>query len=248
MSELSGLYAIWEREFRIFLREKSRVVASIISPLLWLFVFGSGLGSTVTIKSLNYQTFIYPGIIVMSVLFTSIFYGAYVIWDKRLDFLKEVLVSPLSRTTIFFGKALGGVTDSVLQGTILILLGPLFGVHFGWNLILIYLFLFILVTSLVSIGLIFGSVIESPEGFGLIMSMVNFPLFFLSGALFPLDNLPTWLKVFTRLNPVTYGVDAIRGLMLGTYTFSLLTDFVVLLGFAIVMVLIGTYAFKKMKV
>lgn len=247
MSELSGLYALWEREFRIFLRERSRIVSSAINPLLWLFVFGGGLGSQVSVGNLNYQTFIYPGVVVMTVLFSSIFYGAYVVWDKRLDFLKEVLAAPISRVTIFLGKVLGGVTDGLIQATILLLFAPIFGITYGLSLALIYLSLFILVVGLVSVGLIIGSMMESPEGFGLIISFVNFPLFFLSGALYPLTNLPTWLTIFTAVNPVSYGVDAIRALMLGTYTFGILVDFVVLMTFALVMIAVGSLAFKRMK-
>ncbi|MBI3023279.1 MAG: ABC transporter permease [Thaumarchaeota archaeon] len=247
MSELSGLYALWEREFRIFLRERSRIVSSAINPLLWLFVFGGGLGSQVSVGNLNYQTFIYPGVVVMTVLFSSIFYGAYVVWDKRLDFLKEVLVAPISRVTIFLGKVLGGVTDGLIQATILLLFAPIFGITYGLNLTLVYAFLFILVIGLVSVGLVIGSMMESPEGFGLIISFVNFPLFFLSGALYPLSNLPTWLTIFTAANPVSYGVDAIRALMLGTHTFGIFVDFVVLLMFALLMIAIGSLAFKRMK-
>ncbi len=247
MSEISGLYAIWNREFKIFLREKSRIVAMIINPLMWIFIFGGGLGSSFSVENLNYQTFIYPGVIVMTILFTSTFYGAYIIWDKRLDFLKEVLVAPISRTTIFMGKVLGGVTDALIQASLLLLLAPLFGIPFGLNFFLVYIFLFVMTISLVGIGLTIGSMMESPEGFSLIGSFINFPLFFLSGALYPLENLPAWLMMMTRLNPLTYGVDAMRGLILGTTTFGLLTDFIVMTGFAAAMVVIGTFAFRRMK-
>jgi len=247
MSELSGFYALWQRELKIYLRERSRIVSSAINPLLWLFVFGAGLGSSVSVGEGDYQTFIYPGIIVMTVIFSSIFYGAYVVWDKKLDFLKEVLVSPIARSTVFLGKVMGGATDGVIQATIMLILAPLFGVKAGLAFGLVYLILFILVVGLVSIGLVIGSMMESPEGFGLLSSFVTFPLFFLSGALFPITNLPAWLSVFTALNPVTYGVDAIRGLMLGTYAFGLLTDFAVLVGFALVMIGLGTLAFRRMK-
>lgn len=122
-------------------------------------------------------------------------------------------------------------------------------IHFGWDLILIYIFLFVMVVGVVSLGLIFGSLIESPETFGLINSIVNFPMFFLSGALFPLKNLPAWLTFFTRINPVTYAVDAIRALMLGSASvFSLSLDIAVLIVFALVMLLVGTYTFRKMKI
>jgi len=247
MSELSGLYAIWEREIKIFLREKSRIVSSVVSPVLWLFIFGAGMGASFSVKDFSYQAFIFPGVIVMTTLFSSIFYGAYVVWDKKLDFLKEVLVSPVSRTTIFFGKVMGGVTDAVIQAGILLLFAPVFGIAFSLSMILAFGFLILMVMSLVSIGLIIGSVMESPEGFGLITSFVNFPLFFLSGALFPIDNLPGWMSVLIRLNPVTYGVDAIRGLIMGVSTFGLFVDFFVLIGFAAIMISIGTYAFSKIK-
>ena len=176
------------------------------------------------------------------------FYGVYVLWDKRLDFLKEVLVAPLYRSTIFLGKVLGGITDAILQVIIIMILAPFFGIHLGWNLIPIFIFLVVLITGLVSVGLAIGSIVESPEAFGLINSMINFPLFFLSGALFPLTDLPKWLTFFTRINPVTYGVDAMRTLMLGMGTFNLTLDFIVLTAFAVIMVIIGTYAFSKMKI
>jgi ABC-2 type transport system permease protein len=247
MSELSGLYALWERELKIYLRERSRIVASAVNPILWLFVFGAGLGSQVSVEEVNYQTFIYPGIVVMTVIFSSIFYGAYVVWDKRLDFLKEVLVAPISRTTAFLGKVMGGVTDGVIQATIMLILAPLFGIGVGASLASVYVFLFILEIGLVSVGLIIGSMMESPEGFGLISSFVTFPLFFLSGALFPLEGLPAWLSVLSILDPVSYGVDAIRGLMLGRYTFGLTLDFLALSVFALAMIAFGTIAFKRMK-
>jgi ABC-2 type transport system permease protein len=201
-----------EERIQSFFKREIQNFSSTFSPLLWLFVFGAGLGSEIS----GYQNFIYPGVIVMTTLFSSIFYGAYVIWDKRLDFLKEVLVSPVKRSTIFFGKVVGGVTDALIQASILLLFAPIFTVslYLGF-IILIYLCLFVMLIGFVSIGLIIGSIMESPEGFGLITGFVNFPLLFLSGALFQLDKLPGWLTTFTRINPVTYGVDAIRGLTIG---------------------------------
>lgn len=250
MSELSGLYAIWYREFKVFTREKSRVISSIINPLLWLVVFGGGLGSAISIQGMNYQSFIFPGILTMVALYSTIFYGSYVIWDKKIDFLKEVLVAPLSRTTIFFGKVLGGLTDTLIQVTILLALGVLLG--FGsivlYSLIFIYLFVFVLSVGLVSFGLTIGSIMDSPEGFGLIISFVVFPLFFLSGALFPLNNLPLWLSIFTRIDPVTYAVDGLRGAMLGDAVFPMHISFLVLVLFSVVTMFIGIQAFKRLKV
>jgi ABC-2 type transport system permease protein len=248
MSEFSGFYALWQRELKIYLRERSRIVSSAINPLLWLFVFGAGLGSSVSIGEGNYQTFIYPGIIVMTVIFSSIFYGAYVVWDKKLDFLKEVLVSPIRRSTVFLGKVMGGATDGVIQATIMLILAPLFGVKAGLAFALVYLFLFILVVSLVSIGLIIGSLMESPEGFGLLSSFVTFPIFFLSGALFPVDEkLPVWLQSLVKLNPLTYSVDGVRGALISVHIFPFYIDLAVITIFAVVMFGLGSVLFSRMK-
>ncbi len=247
MTELGGLYAIWEREVRVYLRERSRVLSSIVSPILWLVVYGGGLGSQISVAGLSYQAYIYPGIIVMALIFSSVFYGASIVWDKKIDFLKEVLVAPVRRSTAFLGKVAGGATDGLIQASIILLLSPFFGVSVGLGLILVYAYMIVLLVGLVSVGLIIGSFMESSEGFSLIGGFIVFPLFFLSGALFPLTNLPDWLLALTLANPLTYGVDAMRGLMLGSYRFGLLVDFSVLLAFAVVMVGLGSLAFQRMK-
>lgn len=256
MSELKGIYALWYRETKVFLRERSRIISSIINPLLWLLIIGGGLGSAVSFSGINYQSFIYPGILIQTALFSSVFFGVYIVWDKKVDFMKEVLVAPMRRTSLFVGKIIGGSTDTLLQILILFIIGILFtvsgimpGLQFNVFSILISLvFLLIATVGLVSIGLILGSQMESPEGFQLIISFLVFPLFFLSGALFPITNLPTWLAPFIYVNPVTYAVDGIRGVLLGISRFSLLVDFGVVCLFAVIMILIGTYAFKKMKI
>ncbi|MDE1856321.1 MAG: ABC transporter permease [Candidatus Micrarchaeota archaeon] len=254
MSELNGLYALWYREFKVFLRERSRIVSSLVQPLMWLVIFGTGLGASIELggaaSGLDYQQFIFPGILCMTVLFGSLFFGLYIIMDKRVDFLKEVLVAPLTRTTIFFGKVLGGGTDGIVQITMLVILGAaFFGIHFTlYSIVMTYVIISLLLVSITSLGLAIGAVMSSPEGFGLISSFVIFPLFFLSGALFPVSNLPSWLYVFVSLNPVSYAVDALRTVILGIGSFGLGTDLLVLVGFAIIMVLIGTEAFKRMQI
>lgn len=251
MSELTGLYALWLREFKVFLREKSRIVSSLVQPLLWLVIFGTGLGSSIEgISGTSYTSFIYPGILAMTVLFGSLFFGLYIIFDRRVDFLKEVLVAPLSRTTIFFGKVMGGATDGIIEIIMLMVLGALFfSIHFSaLSALATVAIILLLMVSILSIGLIIGSMMTSPEGFGLVSSFVIFPLFFLSGALFPVSNLPPWLYIFVIINPVTYAVDALRTVILGIGTFGLPLDLGVMVAFAVAMVLIGTQAFKKMKV
>lgn len=253
MSELTGLYALWYREFKVYLRERSRIVSSIINPLMWLVVFGTGIGASISLGSIHvqdYQQFIFPGIITMAILFSSIFFGVYIVWDKKIDFLKEVLISPLTRSTIFFGKVLGGTTDGLIQSLILIILGLLFfAINFTVSsFILTLILVFLLTVGVVSIGLSIGAYMSSPEGFGLISSFVIFPLFFLSGALFPVSNLPSWMSFIVKINPLTYGVDALRGVILGITTFGLAYDFIILIVFDIVMIVIGSYSFNKMKI
>jgi len=256
MSELKGIYALWYRETKVFLRERSRVISSIINPLLWLLIIGGGLGSAVSFGGVNYQTFIYPGVLIQTALFSSVFFGVYIVWDKKVDFMKEVLVAPMRRTSLFVGKIVGGSTDTLLQILILFVIGIVFtvsgimpGLHFTVFSIAISLaFLLVTTVGLVSVGLILGSQMESPEGFQLIISFLIFPLFFLSGALFPITNLPSWLAPFIFVNPVTYAVDGIRSVLLGISRFSLLFDFALVCLFALIMILIGTYAFKKMKI
>jgi ABC-2 type transport system permease protein len=251
-SEIKGLYAIWYREILVFLREPSRLIGAIIQPLLWMVIYGTGLGSIIepgAVSGASYQQFLFPGILVMTVLFGSLFFGLYIILDKRIDFLKEVLVAPLNKSTMFFGKALGGSTDGLLQIFILMIFGEIFfGVHF--TLVSIFLTLFIIILFLIavtSLGLAIGSVMESPEGFGLISSFVIFPLFFLSGALFPVTKLPIWLKTVVAINPVSYAVDALRAVILGITSYGLLSDFTVLIAFTVVTVFAGTWAFKRIR-
>jgi ABC-2 type transport system permease protein len=248
MSVFEAIYGIWLREFKVFRREKSRVITSLFTPLLWIFGFGGGLGPNVSIKDVNYQVFIYPGILTMSILFTSVFFGVYIVWDRKIDILKEILVAPIPRTAIFVGKMLGGITDSMIQGTIMLLIGVALGISFTPTATLLaLLFLLVLAIGLVSLGLTLGSILTSPESFGTIVSFLVFPLFFFSGALYPLENLPPWLMLLTYLDPVTYGVDGIRGVLLGTSRFPLLVDFLILVAFAFVMIEIGTVLFKRMQ-
>lgn len=232
----------------VFIREKPRLASTIINPLLWLFVFGGGLGASMQLATVNYQRFILPGILMQTFLFSSIFYGAYLVWDRRIDMLKAILVSPLSRSSIFLGKVLGGVTISLVEALIILPFGVLLGIEYSLiSFISTLLVVAISAAGLVGVGLTLGSFMESPEGFQLIVSFVVFPLFFLSGALFPLENLPTWLELFTAFNPVTYVVDTLRGVLIGLQHFSTLQNILTLTAFTIATNLIGVQAFKRMK-
>ncbi len=245
---LTGLSAIWQREILAFLREKPRIISAVANPLFWLITFGAGLGSTVDIAGINYQQFIFPGIIVQTILFSSIFYGSYLVWDRKIDLLKAVLVTPLSRQIIFLGKVLSGITFAMIQTAIILVFGLFVGMNYTFSSIgLVLLTIIITAAALTAIGLTIGSLMKSPEGFQLIITFVIFPLFFLSGALFPLENLPTYLTLLTTFNPLTYIVDALRGLLVGLQYYSGLENIVVLTGFAVITNLIGIQAFKRMR-
>jgi ABC-2 type transport system permease protein len=244
---LKGLYAMWYREVKVFLRERSRLVSAIFMPLFWLFIFGEGVGSIVTVQG-NYQLFIFPGFLAMTIIFSSLFNGAYLVWDKKVDFLKEVLVSPLSRTTVFFGKAIGGISDALLQAIILMVIGLFLRIPFTpLNTILTLIMLIFLAIGLVSLGLIIGSFMESPEGFGLVASFAVYPMFLLSGALYPLSNLAPWLQVLTHINPATYAVDGLRDIILGASSMTYWANLGILIGFDVGLVLVGAWAFNRMK-
>jgi len=247
---LTKIYALWLREFKVFMREKSRLVASTFTPILWLFVIGSGLGAAnpSTAPGVDYQQFIFPGIVAMSIIFSSVFFGSYIIWDRKFDFLKSVMVAPVSRGSVFVGKTLGGMTSSLIQAAILLAIGAAIGIPFTpLSLVQVVATILLMSFGLTSLGLALGSYMYSLEGFQMIVSFVVFPLFFLSGALFPLDNLPGWLGILTAADPATYGVDALRHAMLGVGSNSIGFDGAVLVGYTAALGAFGIFSFKRMK-
>jgi ABC-2 type transport system permease protein len=233
-------------------------VSSFVQPLLWLVVFGTGIGAALRggfqIAGVNYQQLIFPGIVAQTLLFTSMFMGISVIWDRDFGFLKEILVAPISRFSLFIGKMFGDSTDAIIQGVIVFGIAILLGINFSLTAFLVCLPIMLLITiGLVSVGLIIASFIGSLESFGAIQSFINLPLFFLSGALFPVvgSNIE-WLEVAARLNPLTYGVDALKTVILGAayaplQIQPLFVDIGIIGVFDLVMMAVGTWAFGKMK-
>jgi ABC-2 type transport system permease protein len=261
--ELAGVHAVWLREFTVFKREKSRVISAMVQPLMWVFLFGGGVGGSGTGATalpdlpggLSYQQYIFPGIVVMSALFSSIFYGLYIVWDRKIDVLKEILVSPVSRTAIFLGKVMGGCTDVLIQSCVLFVIGYFIlgrpGPAYFARIVPALGVVLLGSVGTVSIGLALGSLFESFEGFQVVTTFLSFPLFFLSGALYPLNaalrQSQPWLYYAAHLDPVTYSVDGLRGVLLAANLFRLAIDVSVLGAFAAVMVTIGGFAFSRMK-
>jgi ABC-2 type transport system permease protein len=256
MTEIRGFYTLWLREVKRYLRDRVRIVSSFVQPLLWLVIFGTGVVFSLKIP-VSFQHYIFPGIIGQTLLFTSMFMGISVIWDREFGFLKEILVAPISGVSIFLGKMFGDSTDAVIQGILVFLLGLLLGIRLTATMFFEMLPIMLLTTfGLVSLGLTIASFIQNLESFGAIQSFVNLPLFFLSGALFPVNgpyapsSVPGWLRIVSNFNPLTYGVDALRTIVLGgawqpVYPFYL--DLSVICGFDICMILIGTIAFNRRK-
>lgn len=248
MAELEGIYTIWLRETKRFFRYRSRIVTSVVTPMLWLLIFGTGLGAAVRFGNMpgGYEAFIYPGIIGQTILFTSIFSGLSVIMDRQYGFLKEILVAPISRPSLVMGKALGISTAAVIQATILLLLSFIVGVPMTPVVFILCMGIALVMSvGLGGLGLVIAAFTDSMEGFNLIMSFIVLPMFLLSGALFPITGLPSWLQTGVYLNPLTYGVDALRYAILGESALPLGVSIIVISAFAVMMVLVSSLLFSK---
>jgi ABC-2 type transport system permease protein len=223
LADLRGAYIIWFRDLLRWWRDRQRILPSVAQPILYLFVFGVGLGSAISggrgagasALGVSYTTFMYPGVLAMSVLFTSMFSAMSIVWDREFGFLKEIQVAPISRPAVAFGKALGGSTVAMLQASLLLLVSPLVGVSLSLLLVVQILgLLFLLAFALSAFGVAIASRMRSMEGFQVVMNFVLMPILFLSGAFFPLNGLPTWLAALTRIDPAAYAVDALRRVVL----------------------------------
>jgi ABC-2 type transport system permease protein len=224
VATLRAIYMIWRRDVIRFWRDRTRVIGALVQPLLFLVILGTGLSSALRGAGggsfrggLDYTTFIYPGIIGMAVLFSSIFSGMSIIWDRDFGFLKEVLVAPIDRSAVAIGKTLGGATQAFLQGMVLLVLAPFVGVKLTPLAVLeLVVLIFCLAFALSAVGVAIASRMRSMMGFQFVLNFLVQPAFFLSGALFPLAGLPAWMTALTRVDPLSYGVDPIRRVVLGS--------------------------------
>jgi len=248
---MKTIYILWLRQIKKYFRSKSRIVGSLGQPLLFLLAFGFGFGSIYQKAGQgNYMQFLAPGIIGMGILFTAVFSGIEVIWDRQFGFLKETLVAPVSRFKIMIGRTLGGATVAVFQGIIVFVLTLILGFHPGsWHLILLsFVFMVLIALFFTALGTAIASILKDMQGFQLIMNFLLMPIFFLSGSLFPLDGLPKGLVVVTKINPFSYGIDGLRGSLIGLSHFGLLPDFVILGVITFLMLGLGSYLFSKIQI
>jgi len=247
---LRTIYIMWIREVKKFVRSRSRIVAALGQPMLFLLALGYGLGSVFQGAGQgSYIQFLVPGIIGMAIIFTSIFNGMQIIWDRQFGFLKETLVAPVSRVAIMLGRTFGGATVATVQGCIVFVLTLLFGFHpYNWALFVPAVLLMFLIASLFSaLGITVASFVRDMQGFQLVMNFLVMPMFFLSGALFPLTDVPLLLRALATLDPLSYGVDGMRGLLINASRFDLATDVMVLLGIATIFLGAGSYRFAKLE-
>jgi ABC-2 type transport system permease protein len=248
---MNTIYILWLRQLKRYFRSKARIVGSLGQPLLFLVALGFGLGPIYQKASGgNYIEFITPGIISMGIIFTALFSGIEIIWDRQFGFLKETLVAPTSRLEIMIGRTLGGATVASLQGIIILLLSFVIGFRIHQTAIFLLAFVFIFLTALLftAFGTAIASLLDDMQGFQLIMNFLVMPLFFLSGAIFPLQGLPKAIDLIAKIDPLTYGVDGLRGALAGAAHFGMPHDFFILSILTVLILILGGYLFSKIEV
>jgi ABC-2 type transport system permease protein len=248
---MAVVFALWLREVKRYLRSRAQVLASLGQPLMYLLVLGFGLGPVFEQAGRgDYLQFVAPGVVGMTVLFSSIFSGVGLLWDRQFGFLKETLVAPVPRLQIMAGRTLGGATTALIQGTLVLTVCLVAGFrpHAWTGVLLGFVFMTLIAVVFAALGTIIGSTLRDMQGFQLIMNFLVMPIFFLSGALYPLANLPAALAVATRLDPLSYGVDGLRGAFIDQSYFGLPTDLVVLVALATLFLALGARAFSRIQV
>jgi ABC-2 type transport system permease protein len=253
MIELNAVYVIVAREFKKFVRERSRLISTIARPLVWLFLVGGGMSRLVpSAGGVTYMQFIFPGILGMTILFSSIFSSISIIWDKEFGFMKEILVAPISRFSVVVGKAMSGMVISTIQAVIILAFFPVLGLSIGVvQAAGIVCVCAVLSFAISALGIILASVYENYESFSVIMNFIVMPMFFLSGAMYPVKLMPVALQMFTKINPLTFGIDALKHLIFPFETgrmgadFPFILDLLMIIGSSLLFVVVGGKAFER---
>ncbi len=246
------VYVITLRDLKKFFRQKSRLIGMIARPLTWLFIIGTGLNQIIKGNlGVNYIQFILPGILGMTILFSAIFSSISIVWDREFGFMKEILVTPISRFSIAFGKMVSGTLMSTIQGLIIMAAAPFIGIRFTMaEVLLLVLFIMIVSMCISAIGVFIASLIKSFESFNIIMNFIVMPMFFLSGAMYPINILPKAMRYFMYLNPLTYGIDSFKHIMFVDFAnfhsdISMLHDIVLMLSFTLGSIILAALAFNR---
>jgi ABC-2 type transport system permease protein len=248
---MSIIHILWLRQLKRYSRSRARILASLAQPTLFLFAMGFGFGPTFQkAGNGNYIQFLAPGIVAMAVLFSAVFSGIEILWDRQFGFLKETLVAPVARIQIVLGRTMGGATVAMIQGLIVLVFCLVAGFRIqNYSLLPVAaVFMFLIAMLFTAVGTTIGSLVEDMQAFPLIMNFLVMPMFFFSGALFPVGNLKGILKVLLRLNPLTYGVDGLRGALSHGFAFGLGPDFLLLGLAASILLAVGNYFFSRIEV
>ena len=248
---MAVIYVLWLREVKRYLRSRAQIVASLGQPLLYLLVLGFGLGPVFAQAGRgSYLQFVAPGVVGMGILFTSIFSGIGLLWDRQFGFLKETLVAPVPRLQIMVGRTLGGATIAMVQGLLVLVVCLLAGVRpqSAFGLLLAFVYMALIAIVFAALGTAIGSGLRDMQGFQFIMNFLVMPIFFLSGALYPLNNLPTALAAATRIDPLSYGIDGLRGALIGVSTIGLAADAMVLAAVATIFLGLGAWTFSRIQI
>src|SRR5665213_1727784 len=248
---MNVIYILWLRQLKRSARARARIIASFGQPLLFLLAFGFGFGNMFQRAGQgNYIQFLSPGVMTMSILFTSIFSGIEVIWDRQFGFLKETLVAPVPRILIMIGRTLGGATVAVLQGVAVFFICLAVGFRVPYLAMLPLGFVFMILTALLftAVGTALGCLLPDFQGFQLVMNFLVMPIFFLSGALFPLTNVPRALSIVASIDPLSYSVDGLRYALVGGTTFGVFADLEILVVVTAVVLFLGGYVFSKIQI
>jgi ABC-2 type transport system permease protein len=253
MIQWRPVYVICMREFIKFFREKSRLLGTLARPVLWLFVVGNGMSSLIKPRvGFSYLQFIFPGMIGMTILFSSIFSSISIVWDREFGFMKEMLVAPISRTSIVIGKAISGTLISVAQAVIILVLIPFLGIHITFIQFIEVVAVSVLVSfCITSMGILIAARLTSFDGFNIIMNFLVMPMLFLSGAMYPVTSMPSALRHLTQINPLTYGIDAFKHVLLRNGApplgpeFPLMLDVVVVTAISLIMITLAALSFRQ---
>jgi len=248
---MSTIYILWLRELKRYIRSRVQIIASLGQPILYLLALGFGLGPVFQrAGNGSYLQFIAPGVIGMSILFMCVFSGIAILWDRQFGFLKETLVAPVSRMQIMLGRTLGSATVAMIQGILVFIVCLLAGFRPQSWLAFPQALVFMAMVAIIfaAMGTAFGSVIKDMQGFPIVMNFMVMPMFFLSGALYPLTHLPKALTIITHLDPLTYGIDGLRGTLIGAWHFNFGIDVIVLAVVAAAFLSFGAYMFSKIQI
>ena len=247
---LEAIYGIWLRDLKKFWRERSRLWGGVARPILWLLILGTSLKPAISAQTLggstDYTQYIFPGVLGLTLIFSAIQSATSIIWDREFGFLKEVLAAPVPRLSVIIGKAFGGATQATLQGIITLLFAPIIGLSLpALQIVKLIVLMFLIGFALTLLGIVIASRMTSFEGFGTMSNFVVMPMYFLSGAIYPISNAPNWIQLVAVFNPLAYGVDAMRHIAIGVGLHSLWLDVGFMAVFSLVMLAIAYPMFKR---